>query len=556
MISLNVNALCPNKNIKIIEIDAEMYSDIANDRKKFTASSKKVAEIFETPEMKLVRQYFPENKYGREFAVTKKTPNGLYLIALNIPNIYRLYKKSWLADYVDAEIFNIAFTLHGLAHVRYSDYEHKIDAFNEGSNERAIFNLAHNLLEDSRVEYAMSMDFPECSVFFNILLSALRNVYDINQKSSVWEHEDKEKFRLRMNEINDFTRYNLIGKKADRKFVSQIIPPVLLARRGTANDCYVAAEIVVNLLRQDIFGFDKKQNILKLPNGMSVGSVTESITDDDRIFIQKQFEDTGDMEQLANKFFEKDEVEAQIENQIGGLQAGTAVAIEKKQRSSFFLDTARKRRKEIEGLRGVFQKAFTEYKDIMVKDGDLNFQRQQQAYLDSITGEEGFNFQYKKLERGLVDVVILRDVSGSTSSAKIGYAEAIVVFLSALENLEGIRTAQIDFNGQHFTNKTFDTGIETATINPFAEGGTSISGAYKEVLGYDFKGRRNIVIVLSDGDIFEPKSVIDELENRIKLQSKLIKFGIEGYSGNGYKPVTIEDIPREMLNVIIKEGLQ
>ena len=551
MININIGAICPDKSVKIIEIDAETYTNIA--QKDDNTLGGKIKKRTETKDMKLIRQYFPQEKVGNELAMTTKTKDGTYLVALNTTNIYMLYKKSWLAEYVEVEVFNIAFALHELAHVRYSKYEKEETAFKENGNESEIFNLIHNLLEDSRVEYAMSMDFPECSVFFNILLSAIQDVYKTDPANEAMSNDEKEKLRVCLNELNHFTRYNLIGKKTNKEFISQIVPPVLLARRGSQVDCIIAAEIIVNLLKQTVFEFDETQ---KIPNGLLNGSKADAITNDDKILMEEQFSGTGDMEQLASKYFDGDEVNAQLENQEGGSKAGSAISIENKQRSSFFLDTAIKRKKEIESLRNIFKRAFTEYKNIMVKEGELNFQKQQQAYVDSITGEEGFNFQYKKIEKVLVDVVVLRDVSGSTSSSKVGYAEALVIFLSALENLEGIRTAQIDFNGSHFTNKTFDTSIESATINPFAEGGTSIRSAYNEVIGYNFKGKKNLVIVFSDGDVFESKQEVDKLEEKIGRVAKLVKFGIGGYSRNGYKPVTIEDIPKEMLNIIIKEGLQ
>jgi uncharacterized sporulation protein YeaH/YhbH (DUF444 family) len=196
-----------------------------------------------------------------------------------------------------------------------------------------------------------------------------------------------------------------------------------------------------------------------------------------------------------------------------------------------------------------------EFKNIAASDGDLNFAKQQSAYINSIIGEEGKDYQYRKKERVLLDVVLLRDISGSISHVKDDYAKSIIILLSALENIDGIRTAQIDFNSNHYINKTFDSGIEKATINPVASGGTSIRGAYQEVLKCQFKGKRNLVIVISDGDFIESQNEVRMLESDINKIAKIVKFAIGGFAKDDYKSIAIKDIPKEMAKAIIQEGL-
>lgn len=500
-ININVAAICPDKQVEIERIEIAKDEELAF-----------------------------------EYAMCSKEKDGKYKIVLNMAKIKELWENSWLYDYVTMDVFEAAFTLHELAHVKYTIFEDDVNKSN-------LAKTIKNILEDARVEYQMSYDFPESSIFFNILLSTLQSEINGNK-----ENPENGSIESIIYDLFDFARYNIINDSPNKELINKMLPFVVLMRRGSPKDCDIACEIILNLIQKNM-----SQTNQSVPSNIKIKK--KAISEEDRKKKQSQYNSSEVEKQIASKFFDEKVVKEKIEKSLNDNKAGNAVSVVNKERTSFFLQTVIEHKNEITSLRNLFNRAFVDFKNIAASDGDLNFARQQSAYINSIIGEEGKDYQYRKKERVLLDVVLLRDISGSISNVKDEYAKSIIILLSALENIDGIRTAQIDFNAIHYTNKTFDSGIEKATINPVASGGTSIRGAYLEVLKYQFKGKRNLVIVISDGDFIESQSEVRMLEREINKVAKIVKFAIGGFAKDGYKSVTIKDIPKEMAKAIIKEGL-
>lgn len=500
-ININVAAICPDKQVEIERIKIIKAGELAF-----------------------------------EYAMCSKEKDGKYKIVLNMAKIKELWENSWLYDYVTMDVFEAAFTLHELAHVKYTIFE-------DDANKSNLAKTIKNILEDARIEYQMSYDFPESSIFFNILLSTLQSEINGNK-----ENPQNGSIESIIYDLFDIARYNIINDNSNKELINKMLPFVVLMRRGSPKDCDIACEIILNLIQKNM-----SQTNQSMPNNIKIKQ--KAISEKDRKKKQSQYNSSEAEKQIASKFFDEKTVKEKIEKSLNGNKAGNAVSVVNKERTSFFLQTAIEHKNEIAALRSLFNRAFVDFKNIAANDGDLNFAKQQSAYINSIIGEEGKDYQYRKKERVLLDVVLLRDISGSISNVKDDYAKSIIILLSALENIDGIRTAQIDFNSNHYTNKTFDSGIEKATINPVASGGTSIRSAYQEVLKYQFKGKRNLVIVISDGDFIESQNEVRMLERDINKMAKIVKFAIGGFTKDGYKSVSIKDIPKEMTKAIIKEGL-
>jgi hypothetical protein len=500
-ININVAAICPDKQVEIERVETTKAEELAF-----------------------------------EYAMCSKEKDGKYKIILNMAKIKELWENSWLYDYVTMDVFEAAFTLHELAHVKYTIFEDDVNKSN-------LAKTIKNILEDARVEYQMSYDFPESSIFFNILLSTLQSEINGNK-----ENPENGSIESIIYDLFDIARYNIINDNSNKELINKMLPFVVLMRRGSPKDCDIACEIILNLIQKNM-----SQANQSVPNNIEIKQ--KAISEKDRKKKQSQHNSSEAEKQIASKFFDEKVVKEKIEKSLNGNKAGNAVSVVNKERTSFFLKTAIEHKNEIAALRSLFNRAFVDFKNIAANDGDLNFAKQQSAYINSIIGEEGKDYQYRKKERILLDVVLLRDISGSISRVKDDYAKSIIILLSALENIDGIRTAQIDFNSNHYTNKTFDSGIEKATINPVASGGTSIRSAYQEVLKYQFKGKRNLVIVISDGDFIESQSEVRMLESDINKMAKIVKFAIGGFAKDGYKSIAVKDIPKEMTKAIIKEGL-
>ena len=517
-IQINTNAICPNNEITIQKLEVSMTGIIlpvdANEKVVVSHSKDEVAKC------------------------TRLSDNKFH-ISLNVTAIKSMLEKSWLNGKVEYDIFEAGFILHELCHIKYTDFTSPIT---RGS--QLVF-IVRNILEDSRIEYRMSYEFPETSIFFNMLLSAMESAFE--SKDQYYDEETVMRTSELISHVFNFARYNVVKKTKDISFVSSIIPLILFARRGSSKDCDIATEVIAKMIEKEV---NDNLDLTSLPEMKQTYSpITEHLKEHKKKEVSEQ------TKQMFDNFFDEEQVKSQLENNFNGNKAGTSGLIKNDKRTSFFLEVANQHQKEINNLRSVFVNAFTESKNILSKDGDLNFKKQQEAYLNSITGDEGKDYQYRRKERVLIDVVILRDVSGSINWVKDEYAKAIVILLSALENVEGVRTAQIDFNTDSKENKSFETGVEKATINPYSSGGTMIFGAYKKVLNYNFKGKRNLVIVISDGDFSDDRRIVNALEKQISAKAKILKYAIGGYNSQGYKQIKIEDIPKELAQSIIQEGL-
>lgn len=526
-ISIDINAICPDKKVEVFKYDV----------------IDKVTVVFE--DSKILKSSLQIKPFASELhaiiAACDKIDDNSYSIVINKTKAKAILNGSWLSDTVSYDVFETALMLHELAHVKYTDFTKSEDA-------SEMERIVRNIIEDTRIEYRMSYEFPETSVFFNIVCSVLYTTFHAKVIPNASMQEVKDLASLTQ-ELFSFARYNIISN--NQELMSEIIPLVLMARRGTFKDCAIASEIIAKLLEKRAIK-DKSG-----PFGKPLSETSRPVDEEARKQIVNQAQNDIASQEMANRFFNKDIVVEKIKKTFKEVEstAGSVISVQNKEKTPFFVNTAIQHRREIEQLHDLFKKAFSDYKNVSAKDGDLDFMKQQSAYINSITGEEGKDYMYRKFERVLVDVVILRDISGSVNTFKVDYAKSIIIFLAALENIPGIRTAQIDFNGRHFVNKTFDTPIEKAEINPVADGGTYIISAYEEVLTYQFKGKKNLVVVFSDGDFYDPNHKVNALEKEISKVAKIIKLGIGGYSRNNFYPIEVKDIPKEMTKILMREGL-
>lgn len=171
----------------------------------------------------------------------------------------------------------------------------------------------------------------------------------------------------------------------------------------------------------------------------------------------------------------------------------------------FYREVLREHREEIVRVRNVFKRFFTATHQVETFDGDVNLRRQQQLYLDSITGDPGRNFLQRRFRNTTMDVVILRDTSFSTDAHKTEYAASIVTILAALEGISSVHTAQIDFSDYPRLNKTFKQPLSRASIAPEAFGATRLAEALDIVESFSFRADKRLAFLVSDGEIEDPE---------------------------------------------------
>ena len=188
-------------------------------------------------------------------------------------------------------------------------------------------------------------------------------------------------------------------------------------------------------------------------------------------------------------------------------------------------------------------------------DGDVNLKKQQEAYLASKTAEESKVYQYYLRRKVSVDIMILRDVSGSTYRFEREYAEALVEILAAVNNFDGIRTLVIDFEGGAKVRKSFTDKAEQTSIVPLSGGGTNLLPAVRLLQEQALKGKRRLLFLLSDGEINDCEQAEKELAAYCRQNLiELVKITFDEEDKYGYEHTTIVNLHKFLARRIIEKG--
>lgn len=188
-------------------------------------------------------------------------------------------------------------------------------------------------------------------------------------------------------------------------------------------------------------------------------------------------------------------------------------------------------------------------------DGDVNLKKQQEAYLASKTAEESRVYQYYLRRKVSVDIMIIRDVSGSTYRFEREYAEALIEILAAVNNFDGIRTLIIDFEGGAKVRKSFIDKAEQTSIVPLSGGGTNLLPAVRLLQEQVLKGKRRLLFLLSDGEINDREQAERELNDYCRRnQIEMVKITFDEEDKYGYEHTTIINLHRFLARRIIEKG--
>lgn len=295
-----------------------------------------------------------------------------------------------------------------------------------------------------------------------------------------------------------------------------------------------------------------KRYLAKRVLGCEAASVTD-LTDRRIMELEQALSAIG-----IGTFKEIIELKAKMQNaasQTGKLAGVGRMVSRSGDTSQFFLDTVRKYRREIGELEYIFKQSFTSMKIIGAYDGDVNLKKQQEAYLASKTAEESRVYQYYLRRKVSVDIMIIRDVSGSTYRFEREYAEALIEILAAVNNFDGIRTLVIDFEGGAKVRKSFIDKAEQTSIVPLSGGGTNLLPAVRLLQEQVLKGKRRLLFLLSDGEINDREQAERELNDYCRRnQIEMVKITFDEEDKYGYEHTTIINLHRFLARRIIEKG--
>lgn len=605
---INYDILLPNRKIEVYERE-ELKGKIAL----YNGSTKNIppARINFIPKLKdVVEQTFQnyeiyeEAKYAYDSMPERTVAN--IQIGRSTKTIYLLYNKkilqqmiktSWMKNGTMLDIIVNGAIIQTLAKYKL------LEEFEAGVTQRefdiilnnqiltenydnSTFKQIFDAVINAKILYYLEMNYQELAKFAYIFSSIYDEQTIVDGKTFLQLNPTSNKFDNDVNQlycniiefIKKFCKYQVVDEELVnikhsedfQKIINEVFPFLIISKRCGIIDCYKVAVLVLNLLKQndkfDSLASQSSTEFVLNSMKMNPQNVPNYIKYSNEFFAK----DVSNMSQFDIKIITKNMIDMQVGqtkdamqgmvNKVNDLMKGAKASLDKanlpkKNGSTFFLQTIDKCKHQISEMEKMFKKVFTKVVPVNAFDGDINFKKQQLAYLSSKTNEDAKVYNYQKKELVDVDIIILRDISGSTGDVEVPYAESVIMFLSAVNRIPGIRTMQIDYNESAKINKQFHESVDISCIYPVSNGGTDVASAYSVVLQQKLKGKLKLLFVISDGETFD-KVTAKKFENVMENAGiYIIKFAVNGATLDGYKSVNIKDLHNEITKEVLKRRM-
>lgn len=470
-------------------------------------------------------------------ASVQELSKNKYLIRINSPLAMDMYVNSILNDKVPYEYFLAGLMYHEVSHIKYNSFDVDIDA----ELDTNFFRHIANILLDSQIEYHLSIDAPEAAKYIRYVLIALRRTCDTNVLVNL---KSGKKVIQMLDTLFYLTRFGVVLPNSDPEFVNFCVPLILSSTRNTAKNVYEA----VTAIYEYFFAAVDKSEIGKLEKIFKTIVISKAVLTDEEL-EKAQAVDAETI--LASNLQEILEHIKEDQNKRAGATE-FEVQLEEKE-DAYYRTTVAKHRDNILIVRNAFKRKINEIAERYAYDGELDPVYQQQAYVDSLLGEEGKYYIISELQTRSIDHLLIRDISGSTSSVKDKYAEGCIILHAAIQNLQpSVRDAHIDFSDNAYMLLDFDKKIKEARIHPRAMYGTDIIPAFEMALKLKWRSKSKIINVITDGDV---SYGYEDLEQQlIRKGIKIVYWDISPY--NRYKRIrqtSLQAFPFDLARMILKE---
>lgn len=605
---INYDILLPNRKIEVYERE-ELKGKIAL----YNGSTKNIqpARINFIPKLRdVVEQTFQnyeiyeEAKYAYDSMPERTVAN--IQIGRNTKTIYLLYNKKILQQMIKTSWMKngrmLDIIINGVIIQTLAKYK-LLEEFEAGVTQRefdiilnnqiltenydnSTFKQVFDAVINAKILYYLEMNYQELAKFAYIFSSMYdeqtiidgKTFSQLNPTDNRFDNDANQLYCNIIEFIKKFCKYQVIDEELVnikysedfQKIINEVFPFLIISKRCGIIDCYKVAALVLNLLKQndkfDSLASQSSTEFVLNSMKMNLQNVPDYIKYSNEFFAK----DMSNMSQLDIKVITRNMINMQVGqtkdamqgmvNKVNDLMKGAKASLDKanlpkKNGSTFFLQTIDKYKHQISEMEKMFKKVFTKVVPVNAFDGDINFKKQQLAYLSSKTNEDAKVYNYQKKELVDVDIIILRDISGSTGNVETPYAESVIMFLSAVNRIPGIRTMQVDYNESAKINKQFHESVDISCIYPVSNGGTDVSSAYKVVLQQKLKGKLKLLFVISDGETFDKVSA-KKMENVIENAGMcIIKFAVNGATLDGYKSVNIKDLHNEITKEVLKRRM-
>ena len=491
---------------------------------------------------------YSDRLYDIDVKLSQPDDSKSYTVTLLTDNIYQTYCTSWVHNEVTLDEFTLAALVEALSLVKYgidilldnNSASVKYTALSMLNNMYEVKNVISLILLRSTIIYQVGLEYPEFVPYLQ--LSYCSNKIAMSNGNLFPTKLDDLSLDKLIDDVLSIAIYGVIPKDANDQVVNFSLPLIYCSRRKGAVDAIISSDYIVNMfLNNKRCGQVNSSPIDEYDIG-NISRNSDSIVDGDNMFdnIQISVDDI-----------------VSLRDGGGSRPSDMILSLEKGVNKEFFDYVGIAYASVINNLHYIFKKAFNTIKPIAFKDGEINVSRQQEAYVNSIIGEEGNDYLISKMRKIDIDIAIVRDISGSTDLTSKSYAEMVVILLMALDRIQGVRTCVIDFEGQAYLRKRFSDSLKYGSIFPTAHGGTHLSPALEILNEQQFKGKKNLLIILSDGEINDETYSNELLEKMTKQYNlSVLKYGFNGFQKRGFECVTIDQIPSILSRDIIKNGIE
>ncbi len=423
----------------------------------------------------------------------KDGQHAQYQIRVFLPVVRELYRESWVRECCTFEELVLAFELHEAAHIRYHTF-----AYTAADPKTALFELLDNMLDDSRIEFCLSGEFPAFARYLSYALGATRSY--LHTRTVVAAHTGElERLKRRVGHLFFLARFGIVTRDMEPELRDIALPLILSSTRGTRENTVFAARFLATyLLHQD----------KELQKAVARATITH-------VALGKE-EVCG----LSGEQVLPSAIRASV-NEMGERRAnaGQHELVQKEQQNVFVEQVCREHRDALLFLHSSFRLLFSGVSQRLAFDGDLLPSRQMQAYLSAQRGEETADYALWTHVRPSSDIVLFGDVSGSTREMRVPYAAAKVLVLAALNGIEGVFPSAMDFSDAATWVCRPGEPLELSRVGPRCEYGTqpltALSLLEREMV---WRGKQHLAFWITDGDWVQS----DETLRRIAMLEKEI----------------------------------
>jgi hypothetical protein len=436
---------------------------------------------------------------------TTQRPHNIYLIKHYTQKAQELLDATPFTGVLPLHNFQFCAEVHEVSHVLgdYFDYDPKIKNW--------VFNHVDNIFADDNNENLLMRTYPDYARYIQIILSCLK-----------WDTPgvlENTSLKIDLQTLFLMVRFSVIRPGADIDFVRFAFPNMLSARRGNRLNMLDASYAIYSYLetksKQSVEGAKAWKVAKGLPSDGPTGGQNQAALDADdidRIMNGEPFTDSANLDMLKAALDAQRSGDTTIltQGQLAGLDGPRPKKNEVT--SEFYDQTVFMYPEEITELHNAFVTHKYRWVQVPAFEGELGRKRRQ-AFKDMKMGVERRTRVGRKQIPPYLRLGLLPDVSSSTEQFKIPYMRAVVCLLAALEGVYDVQSALAIFNSYYEVLMEFGDDISKTQIQPQASGGTVLHPLLqKEVAFWDFSGRDNILIVVTDGDImYWDTTVLEEL---------------------------------------------